>query len=254
MVRAVAEEPQHLPGAAGVAVAEKNPHLAPVHELLASPNPYAAAHAIPLASAHHTQTPQTHDPRLRQGDWGREPKRRIQQRPEPETQAKDEAVGGSADASSSIPAAASSAQSTRAPREVPPRVRRACRRLVKQVYSVSGGARGPRRPPPPVAVRPAPLSAPNLLIGGGGVRSSLLRPPVLRWSSRAGYFSSLFSALLSGWGWGHAGTLGGADRREEGGAGGDRAKGTVGRARASRPRDLGRPLASTCHGQLTSNS
>lgn len=114
--------------------------------------------------------PQTHDPRLRQGDWGREPKRRIQQRPEPETPAQDEAVGGSADASSSIPAAASSAQSTRAPREVPPRVRRACRRLVKQVYSVSGGGRGPRRPPPPVAVRPAPLSAPNLLIGGGGGR------------------------------------------------------------------------------------
>jgi hypothetical protein len=32
MVCAVAEEPQHLPGAGGVAVAKKN-HLAPVHEL-----------------------------------------------------------------------------------------------------------------------------------------------------------------------------------------------------------------------------
>ena len=114
MVRAVAEEPQHLPGAGGVAVAEKNPHLAPVHELLASPNPHtAAAHAIPIAAAHHTQTPSTpsHQSRLRQGDWGQEPKRRIQKRPEPETQAQyDRAVGGSADASSSIPAAAGTAQ------------------------------------------------------------------------------------------------------------------------------------------------
>jgi hypothetical protein len=212
MVRAVAEEPQHLPGAAGVAVAEKNPHLAAVHELLASPHPYAAAHAIPLTAAHHTQTPQTHDPRLRQGDWGREPKRRIQQRPEPETPVQDEAVGGSADASSSIPAATSSAQSTRAPREVPPRVRRACRRLVKQVYSVSGGGRGPRRPPPPVAVRPAPLSAPNLLIGGGGGRSSVLRPPVLRWSSRAGYFPRFFPLCSVG---GVGGTARSAGRTEE---------------------------------------
>lgn len=217
MVRAVAEEPQHLPGAAGVAVAEKNPHLAAVHELLASPNPYAAAHAIPLTAAHHTQTPQTHDPRLRQGDWGREPKRRIQQRPEPETPVQDEAVGGSADASSSIPAATSSAQSTRAPREVPPRVRRACRRLVKQVYSVSGGGRGPRRPPPPVAVRPAPLSAPNLLIGGGGVRWRPLFSVAVAASGASleqpsRIFSSLFPLCSVG---GVGGTARSAGRTEE---------------------------------------
>jgi len=142
--------------------------------------------------------PQTHQPRLRPPARGHEPKRRIQERPEPETQTQDdEMVGGSADASSSIPAAAGTAQSIR-PGPLAG-YHGACRWLVSRYTTISCGRRGPRRPPPPVAVRPAPLSTPNLLRGGGGVRSSLLRC-----FAGAGYFPRFFRFPQRVVGLGHA--------------------------------------------------
>ena len=220
MVRAVAEEPQHLPGAGGITVAEKNPHLAPVHELLASPNPQtasasaAAAHSIPLAAAYHTQTPKhtNHAPPPR-GLGTRTETSRIQHRLEPETQAQDDdAVGESADASSSIPAAASTAQSTRgpSPRGLPPRVPAdgwLAGVLLSAAAAAAGSAvgRGALLRPS----RSGPHHYPRLIYSGAaaaaagdGVRSSLLRGGLRCFAGAGWIFFLAFSAFRSSeWGW-----------------------------------------------------
>ena len=232
MVRAVAEEPQHLPGAGGITVAEKNPHLAPVHELLASPNPQtasaSAAHSIPLAAAHHTQTPKhtNHAPPPR-GLGTRTETSRIQHRPEPEAQAQDDdAVGESADASSSIPAAASTAQSTRgpSPRGLPPRVPAdgwLAGVLLSAAAAAAGSAvgRGALLRPS----RSGPHHYPRLIYSGAaaaagdGVRSSLLRGGLRCFAGTGWIFSSLFplSAVVSGVGARNAAALGAGPRRTQ---------------------------------------
>lgn len=211
MVRAVAEEPQHLPGAAGVAVAEKNPHLAPVHELLGSPD----THAIPLAATRHTQTPNapTTPPASTKRPRGHGP--------EPETQAHDEGVGGSAPAAYHPINPGPSRATT-----VPSDGWLAAGRLLSAAAGAAGGRGALLRPS-----RSGPHHSPGAAAAGDGVCSSLLRlrlrPAVLRWSR---IFSSLFPLCsVSGVGGTErpcfSRSLRGEKRREdEGRAGGENAE------------------------------
>jgi hypothetical protein len=60
LVGAVAEEATHILGAVGVAVAEEDPHLAPINQGLSSPYPGAAAvNATSLAGHTRARSPET---------------------------------------------------------------------------------------------------------------------------------------------------------------------------------------------------
>ena len=122
------------------------------------------------------------------------PERPIQQRPEPETQTqtRDDAVAGSAGASSSIPAAGSTFRlSPLASYHHHHRTRAvAADGRTGSTISSGWGHHRRRRAPLPVAVAPHPLSARLIYSAGGGGDGG--RSPLPRWR----IFSSPFSRFL----------------------------------------------------------